>query len=43
MAGTLAAIPRLKAIDKQKLYLSGKRTGRYPNLQPILTRPIDWT
>ncbi len=36
-------MPRLKAIDKQKLYLPGRGTaGRYPNLGPILTRPIDW-
>jgi TnpA family transposase len=37
-------MPRLKAIDKQKLYLPGKGTaGRYPNLGPVLTRPIDWS
>jgi len=36
-------MPRLKAIDKQKLYLPGKGTaGRYPNLGPVFTRPIDW-
>ena len=29
---------RLKGISKQKLY----RPGDYPNLQPILTRPINW-
>ncbi len=36
-------LPRLKAIHKQKLYRPG--TGKpeeYPNLQPILTRPINW-
>ena len=36
-------MPRLKAIDKQKLYLSAKgQAERYPNLKPVLTRPIDW-
>ena len=36
-------MPRLKAIDKQRLYLPGKgEAGRYPNLRPVLTRPIDW-
>ena len=36
-------MPRLKAIDKQKLYLPGRGTAdRYPNLRPVLTRPIDW-
>ena len=36
-------MPRLKAIDKQKLYLPGRGTAdRYPNLTPVLTRPIDW-
>jgi hypothetical protein len=36
-------MPRLKAIDKQKLYLPGRGTdSRYPNLRPVLTRPIDW-
>jgi TnpA family transposase len=36
-------MPRLKAIDKQKLYLPGRDTAsRYPNLRPVLTRPIDW-
>jgi TnpA family transposase len=35
-------MPRLKAIDKQKLYLPGRGTAdRYPNLRPVLTRPID--
>lgn len=36
-------LPRLKAIHKQKLYRP--ETGKpedYPNLQPILTRPINW-
>lgn len=37
-------LPRLKAIAGQKLYLPGPGTaGDYPNLQCILTRPIDWT
>jgi TnpA family transposase len=36
-------MPRLKAIDKQKLYLPGRGAAeRYPNLRPVLTRPIDW-
>ena len=36
-------LPRLKAIASQKLYrpVTG-RAGDYPNLQPILTRPIHW-
>jgi TnpA family transposase len=36
-------LPRLKAIHSQKLYRpeSGK-PGDYPNLQLILTKPIDW-
>lgn len=36
-------MPRLKAIGSQKLYRPG--TGKneaYPNLQPVLTRPINW-
>jgi len=36
-------LPRLKAIHAQKLYRPD--TGQpdaYPNLQPILTRPINW-
>ena len=36
-------LPRLKAIASQKLYRP--QTGHaedYPNLQPILTRPINW-
>ncbi len=36
-------LPRLKAIHTQKLYRP--ETGQaeaYPNLQPILTRPIEW-
>jgi TnpA family transposase len=36
-------LPRLKAIHAQKLYRP--ETGQpeaYPNLQPILTRPINW-
>ena len=36
-------MPRLKAIDKQKLYLPERGAAeRYPNLRPVLTRPIDW-
>lgn len=36
-------LPRLKAIHSQKLYRpeSGK-SGDYPNLQLILSKPIDW-
>ena len=36
-------LPRLKAIASQKLYrpVSG-HAGDYPNLQPVLTRPIHW-
>lgn len=36
-------LPRLKNIDKQKLYRpeTGK-SDEFPNLQPILTRPINW-
>jgi TnpA family transposase len=36
-------LPRLKGIHAQKLYRP--ETGQpaaYPNLQPILTRPINW-
>src|SRR5260370_17155226 len=36
-------LPRLKALHAQKLYRP--ETGRpdtYPNLQSVLTRPIDW-
>jgi TnpA family transposase len=36
-------LPRLKAIHAQKLY--PQETGQadaYPNLQPVLTRPINW-
>jgi TnpA family transposase len=37
-------MPRLKRLSTQRLYRSGKgNPGAYPNLQPILTRPIDWT
>lgn len=36
-------MPRLKAIAGQRLYLPGPgRAGDYPNLDCILTRPIDW-
>jgi TnpA family transposase len=36
-------LPRLKAIHAQRLYRPD--TGQpdaYPNLQPVLSRPIDW-
>lgn len=37
-------LPRLKAIHAQKLYRpEAGQAGAYPNLQPILTRPINWT
>ena len=36
-------LPRLKRIHKQRLYRpEAGRGGDYPNLQPVLTRPIDW-
>jgi|SRR5579863_9049821 len=36
-------LPRLKAIHSQKLSRPFKGQSQdYPNLQPILTRPIDW-
>jgi len=36
-------LPRLKAIARQKLYLSGTSTADvYANLEPILTRAINW-
>lgn len=36
-------LPRLKAIASQKLYRPGDdKPGDYPNLEPILTRPINW-
>lgn len=36
-------LPRLKAIHSQKLYRPFKgKTQDYPNLQPILSRPINW-
>lgn len=36
-------MPRLKAIARQKLYLSEAGEQKlYPNLTPILTRPINW-
>ncbi|MCB1560389.1 MAG: Tn3 family transposase [Xanthomonadales bacterium] len=40
---TFQLLPRLKAIHSQKLYRpeTGKADA-YPNLQLILTRPIDW-
>lgn len=37
-------MPRLKRLATQRLYRPRKgKPGVYPNLQPILTRPIDWT
>ncbi len=36
-------MPRLKAIHKQKLYLTDTgQSNAYPNLKPILTRSINW-
>jgi len=36
-------MPRLKAIHSQKLYRPEPgMTDAYPNLQPVLTRPINW-
>jgi TnpA family transposase len=36
-------LPRLKAIHAQKLYRPEKgQPDAYPNLQAVLTRPIDW-
>jgi TnpA family transposase len=36
-------LPRLKAIHAQKLYRpEAGQADAYPNLQPILTRPINW-
>ena len=36
-------MPRFKDIHRKKLYLPHQEDeGRYPNLEPILTRPIDW-
>ncbi len=36
-------MPRLKAIHSQKLYLADTgQSNAYPNLKPILTRPINW-
>jgi len=36
-------LPRLKAIATQKLYRpDDNNTGAYPNLEPIMTRPINW-
>jgi TnpA family transposase len=36
-------MPRLKAIHSQKLYRpESGMTDTYPNLQPVLTRPINW-
>lgn len=36
-------LPRLKDIHSQKLYRpQAGKPDAYPNLQPVLTRPIDW-
>jgi TnpA family transposase len=36
-------LPRLKAIHAQKLYRAeAGQPEAYPNLQAVLTRPIDW-
>ena len=36
-------LPRLKAIHSQRLYRpEAGQPDAYPNLQPVLTRPIDW-
>ena len=36
-------LPRLKAINKQKLYTPGPHgKTQYGNLEPVLTRPINW-
>ncbi len=36
-------LPRLKAVASQKLYRTGDdKPGDYPNLEPVLTRAINW-
>jgi TnpA family transposase len=36
-------LPRLKNLKRQKLYRPSKgQPNKYPNLQPILTRPTNW-
>lgn len=36
-------MPRLKRIKVQKLYRShAGHSNAYPNLQPVVTRPINW-
>ena len=36
-------LPRLKALASQKLYRpKAGQAGDYPNLEPVLTRPINW-
>lgn len=36
-------LPRLKAVASQKLYRTGDdKPGGYPNLEPVLTRTINW-
>ena len=38
-----ALLPRLKNLKKQRIYRPGKgEPEKYPNLQSILTRPINW-
>jgi TnpA family transposase len=38
-----ALLPRLKNLKKQRLYRPEKgEPGKYANLQPIPTRPINW-
>jgi TnpA family transposase len=38
-----ALLPRLKNLRKQRLYRPEKgEPEKYPNLQPILTRPLNW-
>ncbi len=37
-------LPRLKGIHTQKLYRPGPgHKDAYPNLEPVLTRPINWS
>src|SRR5258708_17644625 len=38
-----ALLPRLKNLKKQRLYRREKgESEKYANLQPILTRPLNW-
>jgi Tn3 transposase DDE domain/Glutathione-dependent formaldehyde-activating enzyme len=42
-AARVPAVPSLKAIGKPKLYRPDiGQPEAYPNLQPVLTKPIDW-